>query len=49
MDGRILLLLLISALVISLIVRYRRKPIDEEWRHVPPPNWRCSRGGRDYF
>ena len=20
-----------------------------EWAHVPPPNWRCSRGGRDFW
>jgi hypothetical protein len=19
------------------------------WREVPPPNWRCRRGGRDYL
>ena len=22
---------------------------DEEWRHVPSPNWRSSRGGRDVW
>lgn len=20
-----------------------------DWRQVPPPNWRCSRGGREYW
>lgn len=49
MHSIILLLTMLAVLVISLVVRYRRKPVDEEWRHVPPPNWRCCRGGRDYF
>lgn len=22
---------------------------DYDWRWVPPPNWRSSRGGRDYW
>jgi hypothetical protein len=22
---------------------------DREWRSVPYPNWRCSRGGRDIW
>lgn len=26
-----------------------RNKLDEDWRQVPPPNWRSSRGGRDYF
>lgn len=44
-----LLLILLSVLGISLYFCYRRKPQDDEWRHVPRPNWRCSRGGNDYF
>ena len=23
--------------------------MDQDWRKVPPPNWRSSRGGRDYW
>ena len=23
--------------------------MDYEWRQVPNPNWRSSRGGRDYW
>ena len=22
---------------------------DDDWRHVPPPNWACRRGGVDYL
>jgi uncharacterized membrane protein len=22
---------------------------DQDWRQVPPPNWRSSRGGREYW
>lgn len=29
---------------------YRQQTaIRYEWAHVPRPNWRCSRGGRDYW
>lgn len=34
---------------ISLFLCFRRKPFDEEWRHGPEPNWRCRRGGVDYY
>jgi hypothetical protein len=26
-----------------------RELVDYEWRQVPNPNWRSSRGGRDYW
>ena len=26
-----------------------RNPLHENWRQVPPPNWRSSRGGREYW
>jgi hypothetical protein len=46
MNGLTLLLFLLATVVITLILRYKRRPLD---KHLPPPNWRCSRGGRDYF
>lgn len=45
----VMLLILLIGLGISLYFCYRRKPQDDEWRHVPPPNWRSCRGGKDYF
>ena len=44
-----LLLILLFVTGISLYLCYRRKPLDDVWRHVPRPNWRSCRGGRDYF
>ena len=38
--------------VVVLFVRAikRAKRISHElWRQVPPPNWRCRRGGIDYL
>jgi hypothetical protein len=29
--------------------RATRKHLHENWRSVPPPNWRSARGGRDYW
>ena len=29
--------------------RRRRTEVYREWAHVPPPEWKASRGGRDYF
>jgi hypothetical protein len=29
--------------------RFNKKKFDESWRQVPPPNWRSSRGGREYW
>lgn len=26
-----------------------RNRLHENWRSVPPPNWRSARGGRDYW
>lgn len=26
-----------------------RHTLHENWRQVPPPNWRSARGGRDYW
>jgi hypothetical protein len=26
-----------------------RHKLHENWRSVPPPNWRSARGGRDYW
>lgn len=26
-----------------------RNSLHENWRQVPPPNWRSSRGGREYW
>ena len=26
-----------------------RHKLHENWRQVPPPNWRSARGGRDYW
>ena len=26
-----------------------RHTLHENWRSVPPPNWRSARGGRDYW
>ena len=26
-----------------------RHKLHENWRSVPPPNWRSSRGGREYW
>lgn len=28
--------------------RYQRMKF-QDWRQVPPPNWRSSRGGREYW
>jgi len=46
MTGFGLLLFFILAIGITWLLRNRRKPLD---KHLPPPNWRCSRGGREYF
>jgi hypothetical protein len=29
--------------------RRRRAYFHREWAEVPPPNWRSSRGGRDFW
>lgn len=29
--------------------RAARRQNFENWRQVPPPNWRSARGGRDYW
>jgi hypothetical protein len=29
--------------------RATRQKDHEPWRQVPPPNYRCSRGGREYW
>ena len=29
--------------------RATRNRLHENWRQVPPPNWRSARGGRDYW
>lgn len=29
--------------------RGTRRPNFENWRQVPPPNWRSARSGRDYW
>lgn len=42
----LLCLILLIGVGLSLWSHYRRKPFDP---HLPPPNWRCSRGGKDYF
>jgi hypothetical protein len=26
-----------------------RNSLQENWRQVPPPNWRSARSGRDYW
>ena len=31
------------------LVRQLRKARADDWRRVPPPNWACRRGGRDYL
>ena len=49
MTGSWLLLILLIGLGISLYFCYRRKPHDDGWRNLPPPNWRCRRGGKDYL
>ena len=46
----VLLFLSFFALFCALVNRVQRKTrFDAEWRHVPPPNWRCRRGGVDYL
>jgi len=45
----IVLLIFLSGFATSLFLRLRRRPIDDAWRKVPPPNWRSSRGGNEYF
>ena len=52
MLGLFIFVVLLSALGFSLyacIKRGRLGMCDQEWRRVPPPNWRCCRGGREYF
>jgi hypothetical protein len=46
MTSVVLLLFFIVCGGITWFLRNRRRPIDP---HLPKPNWRCSRGGRDYF
>lgn len=29
--------------------RATRNPLHENWRQVPPPNWRSARGGVEYW
>jgi len=29
--------------------RRRRAELHRDWASVPPPEWRASRGGRDYW
>lgn len=37
------------AWLLPYVMRYKPPKIDEEWRRVPPPNWACRRGGRDFL
>jgi hypothetical protein len=46
MSGLGLVLFFSLVMGITWFLRNRRRPIDP---HVPRPNWRCSRGGREYF
>lgn len=41
-----------AAVVVAVFVRALKKARrikHEMWREVPPPNWRCRRGGVDYL
>jgi hypothetical protein len=35
----------------TIIDWWRRRKYEayREWARVPPPNWRCSKGGREYW
>ena len=48
----IALLALVTAFVEGPATRWYRRwknYQDQDWRQVPPPNVRCSRGGREYW
>ena len=48
----IALLALVTAFIEGPATRwYRRWQMfkDQDWRQVPPPNWRSSRGGREFW
>ena len=34
---------------IKELIRRLKACRDYEWRHVPDPNWRCARGGKEYW
>ena len=50
---------LLALLITHSLIEYRRdrrwrrasrdSRLHENWRQVPPPNWRSARGGRDYW
>jgi hypothetical protein len=42
-----LTVVLISGITYYLL--HRRTSFRDEWRRVPRPNWRCARGGVEYF
>lgn len=45
----VLLLLSLVSLCIFIAHKRRKSRFDDDWRRVPPPNWRCRRGGVDYL
>jgi peptidoglycan/LPS O-acetylase OafA/YrhL len=52
MCGVIALLALVTAFIEGPATRWYRRwkhYKDLDWRQVPPPNVRCSRGGREYW
>lgn len=49
MISVVLSLLALALFCLWASVRRKKRRFDMEWRRVPPPNWRSSRGGRDYF